>query len=64
VTPVMPNFAKALARSEAKRVQRERQQGLGKPIISAELKGTRFVAFKNRLLYSKKWRTFEDFLFD
>jgi hypothetical protein len=60
----MPNFAKALARSEAKRVQRERQQGLSKPIISAELKGTRFVAVKNRLLYSKKWRTFEDFLFD
>jgi hypothetical protein len=62
--PVMPNFAKALARSEAERVQRERQQGLGKPIISADFKGTRLVAVKNRLLYSKKWCTFEDFLFE
>jgi len=61
---VIPPIAKALARSEAKRVQRERQQGLGKPIISAELNDTRFVAVKNRLLYSKKWRTFEDFLLD
>src|SRR5216684_916348 len=61
--PAMPNFAKALARSEAERVQRERQQGLGKPIISADFKGTRLVAIKNRLLYSKKWRTFEDFMF-
>jgi hypothetical protein len=63
-TPLVPSVAKALARSEAERVQRERQQGLGKSIISAELKGTRFVAVKNRLLYSEKWQTFEDFLFD
>src|SRR5437879_1974667 len=62
--PVMPNLAAALARSEAERIQRERQQGLGKPIISADFQGTRLVAVKNRLHYSKKWRTFEDFLFE
>jgi hypothetical protein len=62
--PVLNEFAKVSARLDADRVQRERQQGLGKPIISANLDGTRFVAVKNRLLYSKKWLTFEDFLSD
>jgi hypothetical protein len=45
-------------------VQRERQQGLGKPIISASFRGTRLVAVKNRLLQSKGWKTFHDFLGD
>ncbi len=62
------NFARQmrerLARAEAIRVQRERQQGLGKPIISAEAFGHRFVAVKSRLLHSQKWRTFHDFLGD
>jgi hypothetical protein len=51
-------------RADAERVQRERQQGLGKPIISADFGGQRLVAVKNRLLKSKRWATFEDFLFD
>jgi len=54
----------AMTRAEALHVQRERQQGLGKPIISAEAFGHRFVAVKNRLLHSQKWRTFHDFLGD
>lgn len=53
-----------LARSEAQRIQRERQQGFGKPIISAEAFGHRFVAVKNRLMHSKSWKTFHDFLGD
>lgn len=52
------------ARADAKRVQRERQQGLGKPIISAEWKGHRFVAVGGRLVASPKWKTFHDFLMD
>lgn len=52
------------AHAEAQRVQRERQQGLGKPIIAAEAFGQRFVAVKNRLLHSQTWRTFHDFLVD
>src|SRR5260370_10479891 len=55
---------KALSRSEAQRIQRQRQQGLGKPIISTEFEGQRLVAVKNRLLHSKHWLTFHDFLFD
>src|SRR5262249_40907366 len=52
------------ARAEAARIQRERQQGFGKPIIAATFKGRRLVAVKNRLLHSSGWQTFEDFLFD
>jgi hypothetical protein len=46
------------------RIQRQRQQGLGKPIVSAEVQGKRVVAVNNRLLHSGKWRTFHDFLVD
>jgi hypothetical protein len=49
-------------RLEAARIQRERQQGLGKPIISATFKGQRFVAVKNRLFHSERFKTFHDFL--
>jgi len=61
---VMAKVDKFRQRSEAARVQRERQQGLGKPIISAEFHGYRHVAVKNRLLHSKGWKTFHDFLSD
>lgn len=53
-----------MARAEAQNVQRVRQQGHGKPIISTDAFGQRFVAVKNRLLQSQKWRTFHDFLGD
>lgn len=56
--------ARLRQRAEAAQVQRERQQGLGSPIISIEHQGYRFVAVKNRLLHSKGWKTFHDFLFD
>src|SRR5208282_6178163 len=48
-------------RHKAKELQRQKQQGLGRPIISTEHKGTRFVAVGNRLHYGK-WKTFFDFL--
>ena len=60
----MAGFDKARARADAERVQRERQQGLGKPIISVDFNGRRLVAVKNRLLHSKRWLTFQDFLLD
>lgn len=49
---------------QAKQKQREKQQGLGRPIISEVFKGYRFVAVGSRLHYSDKWKTFHDFLFD
>ncbi len=44
-------------------LQRQKQQGLGRPIISIDHKGYRFVAVGNRLHYGK-WKTFPDFLAD
>lgn len=54
----------ARSRQEAKERQRTQQQGLGKPIISAEFKGQRFVAVGNALHHSARWRSFHDFLID
>lgn len=54
----------AVNRAQAAQVQRERQQGFGKPIISTVASGRRFVAVKNRLFHSKGWLTFHDFLGD
>ena len=49
---------------KALEIQRQKQQGLGKPIISENFKGYRFVAIGNELRWSEKWKTFHDFLFD
>lgn len=44
--------------------QREKQQGLGRPIISASFEGYHFVAVGPGLYYSREWQTFHDFLLD
>src|SRR5262245_15904943 len=55
---------KKIREMEAKRAQREKQQGLGRGIVSAEMNGYRIVCVGNRVLYSKSWKTFHDFLRD
>jgi len=50
-----------LEKHKAQELQRQKQQGLGRPIISIEHKDYRFVAVGNRLHYGK-WKTFPDFL--
>jgi hypothetical protein len=61
-----PDFDAELQRRlrqiEAKRVQREKQQGLGRPIVSTAFAGHRMVAVGSTVHYSKQWRTFHDFL--
>jgi len=52
------------AKLQARQKQIEKQQGLGKSIISIEHKGYRLIAVGGRICYSKKWKTFHDFLFD
>lgn len=49
-------------RALAKKLQRQKQQGLGNPIISAEWQGKRFVAVGNRLHPIPKDQTFHNFL--
>lgn len=51
-----------LERKRAQELQREQQQGWGRPIISAEVNGIRFVAVGKELLWSDQWKTFHDFL--
>lgn len=44
--------------------QRVQQQGHGSPIVTAEFQGQRIVAVGNQIRYSRKWKTFHDFLTD
>lgn len=58
------DFSLQFARLQAQQKQIEKQQGLGRSIISIEHKGYRFIAVGSRLYYSKNWKTFHDFLFE
>jgi hypothetical protein len=60
----LPDPALLAERALAQEKQREKQQGLGRPIISSATGGKRFVAVGGKVLASAKWRTFHDFLFD
>lgn len=54
-------IAEMQARHQAKEAQRVAQQGLGRPIISAEFAGGQVVAVRNKV-YHIKGKTFHDFL--
>ncbi len=60
---ILAEGKRQLERHKARELQRQKQQGLGRPIISIEHQGYRFVAVGNRL-YHGKWKTFADFLTD
>lgn len=55
-------LARAMRRTEAEHKQREKQQGLGRPIVSAEVAGHRVIAVGSSVYTSKRWKTFHDFL--
>ena len=57
-------FAQGMKESEARRVRREKQQGLGRPIVAAKLRDHQMVAVGKRVHFSDKWHTFHDFLRD
>jgi hypothetical protein len=62
-TEQLPEVVKQiLERQKAAELQREKQQGFGKPIISTFCDGQRFVAVKDKIFHSPKWKTFHDFL--
>lgn len=58
---VPPEVQRMIEQHKAKEMQREKQQGLGKPVIGTEFKGYQFVAVGNKLHYGR-WKTFFDFL--
>lgn len=49
---------------EAREFQRREQQGLGKAILSTQVDDQRVVVVNRKLLSSKNWHTFHDFLRD
>ncbi|MFN5995633.1 MAG: hypothetical protein ACK47C_19925 [Paracoccaceae bacterium] len=53
-----------IERLKSEEAQRQKQQGLGRPIIATEFEGYRIVAVGGKFHYSKSWRTFHDFLRD
>jgi hypothetical protein len=57
-------LAQNLRQTEALRLRREKQQGLGRPIVTAKLRHGQMVAVGNRVHLSPTWRTFHDFLRD
>ncbi len=61
---IPPEVLLQLERMKAKQALIEKQQGLGRSIISTDFKGYRMVAVGNRMYYSQKWKTFHDFLFE
>lgn len=54
----------SIAKRDAQEFQRREQQGLGKPIISTQVQDHRVVAVGGTIHFSKKWKTFHDFLKD
>ncbi len=61
---VRDGISRKLKEREAVERRRQKQQGLGKSIISGEVSGQRVVAVGARLYHSPKWNTFHDFLRD
>jgi hypothetical protein len=59
---IAPELQKKIAELEALQKQREKQQGLGRPIISTFFQGYRIVAVGNVIHWSRNWKTFHDFL--
>lgn len=53
-----------IQRMEAQEYRRRLAQGLGRPIISFEKDGSRYIQVGNQLQCSPNWKTFPDFLFD
>jgi len=59
-----PEVKKRIEQAKATELQRQKQQGLGNPIVSCLFKGYRIVAVGTRLYWDKqeKWQSFTDFL--
>jgi hypothetical protein len=55
---------KLLQRAQAEEIQRQEQQGMGKPIISTIVNGIRCVAVGGKVYSSPGWKSFHDFLHD
>lgn len=59
-----PHIKQRIIGQEIKTKKRKAQYGEVRSTISVDFQGHKFVAVGNQLHYSKKWKTFHDFLFD
>ena len=64
LSEVPPEVMEILAERQRKEADRVRRFGHVRAPIDLEFRGQRIVAVGNRLLWSPKWKTFHDFLFD
>ena len=62
-SPMPASAVHQMQLAEAKERLRQMQQGKGKPILSAEVRGHRFITIGSEVIHSKKFKTFHDFLF-
>lgn len=61
---IMPDIKQMLEKHQAQQRIREKQQGLGRPIISLKTNDFQMVAVRDKVLWSPTWKTFPDFLGD
>jgi hypothetical protein len=59
-----PGLADKFQELKAEQQQQEKQQGLGRPIISTMFNSYRVVAVGDRIYWSNKWKTFHEFLWE
>ncbi len=57
-------IVRMLEQVKAQQRIRERQQGLGKPVFAGKVGEEQWVTVGSRLMHSKTWKTFSDFLGD
>jgi hypothetical protein len=60
--PLEADLTQLIQQAEARELQRQQQQGLGRPIASTVFRAYRLVLVRGRVHYSKTWKTFHDFL--
>lgn len=63
LSPIPPEVSRLVEEHEARELQRQQQQGLGRPIISSDFRGYKTVAVGSAVHWGK-WKTFFDFLSD
>jgi hypothetical protein len=61
-SPLERAVQQAYRQKMAEIAQTQKQQGLGRGIVSGQLGGRRIVAVGNRIWHSPRWKTFHDFL--
>jgi len=60
----MHDFSEILKKQQKNEIEKKSKYGKIRPIIHNNYNGSKYVAVWNRIYFSKKWKTFIDFLMD